>query len=231
MRIERLVAGTAAGAAQVLVGLRHRTSASAAGDIDLVAIGHAGREVIARAGSLGSGLAVERADNCAVVLAHTAEARLVVTAHTVLEAAAGFGRPAARGLGEAIDKPVAAHEHIDEAEVKNIVEDEGIDRTAALVVGQPGKAFPGQVAPGNRYRADHSPSRYHNPQKALQQLFMMLFTDSSLIYSQNRQPSPISWDRLPLNMTPHAQSPDRSTHSAEALVSFTRHRILPKNAL
>lgn len=147
MRIERLVAGTAAGAAQVLVGLRHRRSvsgswaaclASAAEDIDLAAIEHAEPEVIARAGSLGSGLAGEGTDSGAAALVRIAEARLAVTAHTVLEAAAVFGRPAARGLDEAIDKPVAAHEYIDEAEVKNIVEDEGIDRTAALVVGDLG---------------------------------------------------------------------------------------------
>lgn len=197
-RIELPVAGTAAGAGQVLVGLRHRTwasgswvggLASAAGDTDPVAIGHAGPEVIARAGSLGSGLAEEGTDNCAVLPARTAETRLVVTAHTGQEAAAGFGRPAARCLDEATDNSVAGWEHIDELEVKSIVESEGIASIAALVVGQPGKAFPGQVAPGNRCRADHSPSRYHNPQKALQQLFMMLSTDNFSIYSQNRQVS------------------------------------------
>lgn len=147
MRIERLVAGTAAGAAQVLVGLRHRRSTSgswaaglesAAEDIDLAAIDYAEPEVIARTGSLGSGLAEEEPDSGAAGLVRTAESRLAVTAHTVLEAAAGFGRPAARGLGEAIDTPVAGHEHIDEAEVKSIVEGEGIECSAALVVGDLG---------------------------------------------------------------------------------------------
>lgn len=161
MRIERLVAGTAAGAGQVLVGLRHRRSvsgswaaclASAAEDIDLAAIEYAEPEVIARAGSHGSGLAEEGTDSGA------AEARLVATGHTALEAAAGFDRPAARGLGEAIDKPVAGHEHIDEAEVKSTVEGEGIERTAGLVVGEPGWALLAQAAPGNRCRADRSPS-------------------------------------------------------------------------
>lgn len=147
MRIEQLVAGTAAGAAQVLVGLRHRRSvsgswaaclASAAEDIDLAAIEYAEPEVIARAGLHGSGLAEEGTDSGAAALVRTAEARLAVTGHTALEAAAGFDRPAARGLGEAIDKPVAGHEHIDEVEVKSIVEGEGIERTAVLVVGDLG---------------------------------------------------------------------------------------------
>lgn len=141
---ERLVAGTAAGAVQVSVGLRHRTSASgrwtaglasAAEDIDLAGIEYAGPEVNARAGSLGSDLVEEGIDSCAVALARIAEARLVATAHIVLGAAAEFGRPAARCLDEAIDNSVAGREHIDEAEVKHIVEGKGIESTAALVGG------------------------------------------------------------------------------------------------
>lgn len=146
-RIERPVAGIAAGAAQVSAGLRHRSSVSgswaagqesAAEDIDLVAIGYAEPEVIARVGSLGSGLAEEETGSCAAEAMHTAEARLAVIVHIVLEAAAGFGRPVARGLDEAIDSSVADQEHIVEAEVKSIVEGEGIESTAALVVGEPG---------------------------------------------------------------------------------------------
>jgi len=99
------------------VGLRHRRSVSgswaagqesAAEDIDLAAIESAELGVIARAGSLGgSGLEEEGTDSGAAGLARTAEARLAVTAHTVLEGAAGFGRSAARDLDEAIDNSVA----------------------------------------------------------------------------------------------------------------------------
>lgn len=146
-RTERPVAGTAAGAAQVSAGLRHRRSVSgswaagqesAAEDIDLAAIGYAEPEVIARVGSLGSGLAEEETGSCAAEPMRIAEARLAVIVHIVLEAAAGFGRPVARGLDEAIDSSVADQEHIVEAEVKSIVEGEGIESTAALVVGEPG---------------------------------------------------------------------------------------------
>jgi hypothetical protein len=113
---------------------------SAAEDIDLAAIGYAEPEVIARVGSLGSGLAEEETGSCAAEAMRTAEAeaRLAVVVHIVLEAAAGFGRPVARGLDEAIDSSVADQEHIVEAEVKSIVEGEGIESTAALVVGEPG---------------------------------------------------------------------------------------------
>jgi hypothetical protein len=132
----------------VSVGLRHRTSASGswpdglgsvAEDTDLAAIEYAEPEAIARAGSLGNGLTEEGTDSCAVVLAlaRTAEARPAVTAHIVLEAAAEYGRPAARGPDEAIDNSVVGQEHIDEAEVKSIVEGEGIESTVALV-GEPG---------------------------------------------------------------------------------------------
>jgi hypothetical protein len=145
-RIELLVAGTAAGAEQVLAGLRRRRSMlgswaadleSAAEDIDLEAIGGVEPGAIVRAGSL-EGLAQEGTGSCAVGLARTAEGVHTAIVHIALGAAAGSDKPAVRVREEAIDSSAVDQARIVEVEVKSIVGGEGIGSTAASVVLEPG---------------------------------------------------------------------------------------------